>query len=210
MNDCPEIRIFYGWLLRGEADKLSGDYELESDEQFMKWTDNYRAAWRKHEKPIIAALTEALGVSFYKPVIDVACVPSFRPASSPLIIGFRTDSDEFVDVLTHELCHVLLTDNNVVQLNKPKPQMDLSKVWTNLFGTGHSFGTLVHIPVHALCKYIYLDILKQPKRHSRDIAVSKSYKADGQDYVKAWEYVDSHDYKQIIADLKKSYQEAAA
>lgn len=205
----PEVRINFSWLLfYDEVQKLKGDYKLESHEQFEEWTTNYRQAWRKREAKILPALQDCLGVTFYKPVIDVALAPFFRCKSDPLIINFRNEPDQFVDVLTHELCHVLLTDNNKLQLGNDETPIDLEQAWQGLFGKEHDFHTLVHIPVHAICKYIYLDILKEPQRLSRDMDTVKTYaKAGDNPYTKAWEYVEKHDYKQLIADLKQSYEE---
>ena len=208
MTSNPEVRINLAWLLfYRESKLLAGDYELESEEQFRKWTDNYRHAWRKHETKIMSAMQECLGVSFYRQVLDVSCAPFFRPKSDPLILNYSYESDQFVDILTHELCHVLLTDNNVLQLNNDKNKVDLGKVWRGLFGKLHDFDTLVHIPVHAVLEYIYRDVLKEPKRLSRDVKMAKSYKKDGEPYVKAWNYVEERGYKKIIDDLNKSYQE---
>lgn len=205
MADLPEIRINLAWLLLyGESQKLADDQELESYEQFEEWTVNYRKEWRKHEKKILTALQDSLGIKFYKKVVDVSCAPNFVPKSDPLIIGFRAYPDEFVDVLTHELIHVLLTDNNKVRLRDDNPRVDLEKEWHSLFGENHDFDTLVHIPVHAVLKYIYLDVLEDPSRLERDIKSSDNY---AKSYQNAWEYVSTNDYMEIINTLKKSYQE---
>ncbi len=199
----PEIRISMAWLLfYDESQWLKGDYKLEPYEQYEEWTRNYQQAWAKYEAKIVPALVAALGVDFYRSVIDVSLAPFFTPKSDPLIINFLNEPDQFVDVLTHELSHVLLTDNNKLQLNNPDCKIDTVKEWTKLFGK-HDFNVLIHIPVHALCKHIWLDVLKQPTRYDREMATLK--KRDATDYLKAWEYVDTHDYTQILKDLKQSY-----
>ena len=80
----------------------------------------------------------------------------------------------------------------------------LTDEWQKLFGKNHTFGTLVHIPVHAVHKAIYLDILKEPKRLKRDIVENNKYNAT--DYINAWDYVEKHGYKEIIKQLQKSYE----
>lgn len=209
MSDIlPEIRINFADLLYfNESQTLAGKEKLDSYEQYEKWTEAYRKEWRKYETKIITALEEVLNAQFYKPVIDVSCAPYFIPKSDPLIMNFRNEPDQFVDVLMHELCHVLLTDNNVIQIHKHtnKKNVNLAKVWEELFGKEHDFSALVHIPVHALSKYIYLDILKEPSRLKRDIDSVKTY-VGSEVYTAAWDYVDKQGYKEIIGKLKHSYK----
>ncbi len=211
MRELPEIRIYFSFLLYyGESKILAGDNELGTYEGHEKWTKAYRKEWMKYEKRVLSSLTKVLGISFYKPVIDVACAPYFVPKSDPLIMNFRYEPDEFVDVLTHELCHILLTDNNKTSIHDyvNKPKLDLAKEWKKLYSID-DFNALVHVPVHALSKYIYLDVLKQPERLKRDMKTMESY-ANNEAYVEAWDYVNEHDYKKIIEDLKKMYEKVQA
>lgn len=201
----PEVRINFAWLLfNDESQWLAGDRKLENFSKYEEWTVDYRKEWRKHEQKILTALQTALGVEFYKSVIDVSCAPYFVTKSDPLVVNFLNEPDQFVDVLTHELCHVLLTDNNKLQLRGDKPSIDLAKTWYTLFGKNHDFKALVHIPVHALSKYIYLEILKEPSRLDRDIESILDFNTA---YLEAWRYVNKNNYKKIISDLKKSYEE---
>lgn len=209
MSNIPEIRIKFAYLLYFEESKsLAGKSKLHSYDQYEKWTDSYRKAWRVHEKTILSSLQNVLGVRFYKSVIDVSCAPFFVPKSDPLIMNFSRQPDQFVDVLMHELCHVILTDNNVCRLSDDNPAMNLVDIWQKLFGKDHDFGTLVHIPVHALSKYIYLDILEEPSRLMRDLKSVKQFQGS-QSYVDAWAFVNDHDYKAIVDDLKKTYEVSA-
>lgn len=203
----PEIRISFAWLLfYGESQSLAEahDFKLESYYHYDQKTAEYRKAWKKHEKRIIHGLQTSLGVEFYKPVIDVSCTPYFIPKSDPLIMNFKETPDQFIDVLTHELCHVLLTDNNKHQSNGENPKMDLIAVWKKMFNGEKDFNVLAHIPVHALCKYIYLDVLNEPSRLERDKKAVEEWDNSGA-YKTSWAYVESHDYKEIIKQLKESY-----
>jgi hypothetical protein len=203
----PEVRIYFADLLYyGESRRLAGERELESYDYYQQRTAAYRQAWQRHEQAILPALQKALGVRFYRSVIDVACAPFFVPKSEPLIMSFHEEPDEFVDSLTHELCHVLLTDNDKVRVHDEQPSLDLIAVWLSLFGKHHDFNALVHIPVHAMSKYIYLDVLKEPSRLERDISAVKNNVNAGA-YVAAWDYVNEHDYTTIIRELKRAYAE---
>ena len=167
-------------------------------------TLQYRHEWAKHQSKLLGEMQELLGITFYKPVIDVSVAPFFIPQSDPLIVNFGSSPDRFVDVLTHELTHVLLTDNNKMRTRDEEPKLDLIKEWQRMFGKEHDFNTLVHIPVHAVFKHLFTDVLKDPKRVERDIKESATF-AGGQAYVSAWEYVNKHDYKTIVDKLRSLY-----
>lgn len=203
----PEIRIFYAWLYRQTISEplwkqFGWQQALESDETLEEYAQNYRTEWARYESKILTALCEALGIEFYKSVIDAACIPGVRPGSDPLILSFRNYPNQFVDALTHELCHVLLTDNTVYSIKSSENEQNLVGRWQKLFGEIDDFNALVHIPVHALSKYIYLDVLGEPARLERDMSNVErlpSYKA-------AWDYVNEHNYKDIIKKLKADYK----
>ncbi|MGZ6004781.1 MAG: DUF3850 domain-containing protein [Candidatus Saccharimonadales bacterium] len=206
-NKLPVIRIKNAWLLRENASKhlheLWGkDKKLADDKWIEKRVGEYRKAWQPFEQKILTGMTKTLGLSFRQNIIDVNIAPWFNAFSDPMVIGVMQEPDVFVDTLTHELLHRLLTDNTTI----PHETQLLSE-WQKLFGKQHSFGMVVHIPVHAVHKAIYLDVLKAPKRLERDIASNRKDKAT--DYIGAWDYVEKHNYKEIIGKLKKSYRELA-
>jgi len=197
----PEIRIRFSFLLFEKESPLlakARNIELLSSDEYINKTALYQKAWRQKQKDILRAMQEVVDLTFYKPVIDVTLAPAFIPISTPLIIGFSHDPDQLVDVLTHELWHILFTDNNVT----PNANRKLLAHWQKLYGKDHKFRTLVHIPVHAGLKYIYLDVLNAPERLEKDKEFCK--KLDG--YTEAWDYVETNDYHQILGGLKKMYK----
>lgn len=207
-KEVPTIRIRNAWLLRANAsyylNELWGDGSpLRSDEEYQKIANSYLEAWLPYESKILKGISQALGLEFRQSIIDVHIAPWFSAFSDPLVIGVKYEPERFIDVLTHELIHKLLTDNTLLELDSP-----LIPEWEKLFGKNHSFGALVHIPVHAVLKYIFIDILKQPERLKRDIEMSK--KNNATDYIAAWDYIEKNDYLKIIKDLKESYIKLAA
>jgi hypothetical protein len=203
LDELPVIRIKDAWLLRENASKhlheLWGKGKQLADDKWMeKRVAEYQKAWQPVEQRILLAMTEMLGLSFRQNIIDVNIAPWFNAFSDPMVIGVMQVPDAFIDTLTHELVHRLLTDNTAI----PNDTLLLAE-WQKLFGKEHTFGATVHIPVHAVHKAIYLDVLKQPKRLERDIATNKQYEAT--DYIAAWDYVEKHDYKEIIKKLHQSY-----
>ena len=206
-NEMPTIRIKNGWLLREKASKhlheLWGEgKEFADDEWLDKKVASYRGAWKPFEEKTLQGMTELLGLTFRQNIIDVHIAPWFHAFSDPMVIGVTLEPDIFVDTLTHELLHRLLTDNT-----SAAHDAGLAANWRKLFGDDHSFTTLVHIPVHAAHKALYLDVLNEPKRLKRDIANNEQSGAS--DYTKAWEYVEKEGYKEIINKLKKSYEAGA-
>lgn len=205
-KELPVIRIKDAWLLRENASQYlhelwaTKEDVLADDDWMQKRVAEYNKAWKPFEKKILTGLCNTLDLSYRQNIIDVYIAPWFRAFSDPLVIGVIQDPDLFVDSLTHELTHRLLTDNTTI----PHETM-LLEPWQKLFGKSHSFGTIVHIPVHAVNKAIYLDVLNEPRRLKRDIANNKKYEAE--DYIAAWDYVEEHDYEEIIEKLKKSYKQ---
>ena len=206
-RNLPEIRIDYSWLLRGNVsehlNKLWGDgTPLRSEDRYRLIAKKYRNAWEPFADKILNGMCDITGLTFRQNIIDVYIAPWFAAFSDPMVIGVKYEPDVFVDVLTHELLHRLLTDNNSVPST-----LRLLPTWEKMFGKNHSFITLVHIPVHAIHEAIYLDVLHDPNRLVRDKVSHQQNKHA--DYVKAWEYVEKHGYKEIINQLKESYSKMA-
>ena len=201
----PEIRIKDAYLLHQNASThlhelwaKPGD-KLADHEEMREVVASYQKAWRPYETKILAGMCQTTGLQFEQNIIDVYIAPWFRAFSDPLVVGITIAPDKFIDTLTHELLHRLLTTNTSLPFDT-----DYIIIWQKLFGKNHTHRALVHIPVHAVHKAIYLDVLNEPARLKRDIAKMKQLGAV--DYVAAWDYVEEHGYKNIIAQLKGSYR----
>lgn len=200
----PIVRIKNAWLLHENASvhlhKLWGDDSMLADyKKVDEIVHEYTEAWRPYEHQILEAMTDILQLEFRQNIIDVYIAPWFWAFSEPMVIGVVHKPDRFVDILTHELLHRLLTDNTSIASDK-----NMVPVWRKLFESDLPFKTIVHIPVHAVHTAIYLDYLKEPQRLQRDKAADKKHAAE--DYVRSWEYVAQHGYKDIIKQLEKSYR----
>ncbi len=198
----PEIRIKYGWLLSAEVseplNKLWGDgTPLRTKEEYEQIVENYQKAWKPYEKKIIKGMCDTLGLSFRQNIVDVYIAPWINAFSDPMVIGVTFEPNRFIEVLTHELLHRLLTDNN--ESNYVTTYTD---EWAELFGKEHSWNALVHIPAHASMQAIFDDVLKEPSRTESDKKLCKQWK----DYNAAWEYVGEVGYEEVIAKLKESYK----
>ena len=199
----PEVRIKDAWLLRSNASKhlhelWSKDGEvLADDDKMHEIVEAYKKAWQPYERNVLQAMYDLLELRFYQNTIDVYIAPWFHAFSDPMVIGVTYGPDRFVEILTHELCHRLLTDN---QYNTGYPI--LGNEWVRLCGEDISFVTRVHIPVHATLQAIFNDVLLEPERTKNDKKLCKQWP----DYDAAWKYVDRHGYKTIIRQLKASYK----
>jgi hypothetical protein len=206
-HNLPEVRIINAWLLREAASvhihrllAKEGEVMVNHDEidEIIK---KYKKAWDPLEKKILNGMCDTMDLEFYQNTLDVYVAPWFYAFSEPLIMGVEMRSEEFVSNLTHEIIHRLLTDNTSI-----RKDADLRVVWAKMFGKNHSPNTLVHIPVHAVHKAIALDVLDDPSIVERDYKMNLDHEGKDGEYVKSWDYVNSHDYKEIIEKLKTAYE----
>lgn len=209
MIAIPQIRIQLSHLLyRGESAVLDKVYnkglsQIAPLEKYEEKAERYRTAWREYEDRILRGIVDTLGVGYYRNVIDVMLAPYFGNKSAPLVMNFLPEPDVFVDKLTHELLHLIQTDNTMYQTFDGGSGRSLLAEWRRLFGE-HEHKELVHIPLQALHKYIYLDVLRQPERMKREMQELTRSPA-GRSYLNAWRYVENTDYLVIIEQLRNMY-----
>lgn len=109
--------------------------------------------------------------------------------SYPLVISAKYPPDEFVDVLTHELIHHMLVENTSGK--------DLFPIARRYAPTADR-RTAVHVLVHAIHQFVYVDVLRAPKRLERDRAWAQRHPA----YRRAWEIVERRGYHTILRDIR--------
>lgn len=180
----PTLKKGWGNWVPLPAEKLEKNIEL------------FHEKWEADGKQILHAVCDRLELSFHRNVIPVYVVSgSPRPFGDPVII--RADfvtPDSFIDVLTHELIHILFMDNQ-------------DKVPWSIFMEmfpAETPDTQNHVIVHAALKYIYLEVLKDPERLQKDI--NRSRKHGNNDYIRAWEIVEERGYKELITQFTKKYK----
>lgn len=195
----PEIRFRFARLVYNtisvplaERDKST----LPDPESIKKKVVDYQNEWKKIENKIINGICNCFDLNFYLKTIDVNISPYLRPISTPLLLNTKYEPDQFIDLLTHELLHILLNDNTTYNNSK------LIETWKSIYSTDDML-TLNHIWVHAGLKYIYLDVLKNPYRLERDKEECKKWPS----YYKAWEIVEEVGYKELIDKFKAKYPE---
>lgn len=198
--ELPKVRIKYSFLVYNNFSKLRAEKEnvtLPSEEKVIETVKRYQEAWAKLEETILSGMSECFELEFYHPVIDAYVAPRIIPQSHPLLLNTRHEPDQFVDVLTHELFHILLDDNKTYN-NLEK----LDEVWDRLY-PGENDKVRNHIWVHAGLKYIYLDVLDKEYRLDRD----KEDHKNRPDYLRAWEIVEQEGHRKPINSFKACYVE---
>lgn len=197
----PNIRIKYGWLLASitsEAmqEKYSRGEALGNYSELTDIAMKYDQWWQPYSERILRGICDILDLQFTQNVIDIYVSPWFNPISDPMVIGPAFDSEDIlINTIAHELIHRLITDNTAIDY-----EHDFISDWKKLFGDSHDWNTLVHIPVHATMKVLYIDVLNRPDLFKLDIEEVK----DNKPYVDAWTYVNKHNYKDIVASLSVS------
>lgn len=147
----------------------------------------YSRAWNKYGAEILSIFGfKVFHMEFIWPhekdVYLIANNPSF---SDPLCINIRFTPREAVNVIAHELIHILLVDNedriNFKQLFKDYPLPNKSPLLAN------------HVLVHAVLAKMYT-LLHWDKQMQWDIKDC----VDVPVYSKAWEIVQKEGYNKIV------------
>jgi hypothetical protein len=170
-----------------ERDKLSREFIGEK-------LDAYEKAWRPYEDKLVKGMCEILGLEFRQNVIDIYAAPFYNSFSFPMFIATKYEPDRAIEVVAHELLHVLLYDNMSAPIDYAKKE----KEWAELFEGVEDSVALIHIPVHATLQALFDDVLGESERTLRDKELCESWPS----YKLAWEYVDKLGYKNILAQLK--------
>jgi hypothetical protein len=201
----PEIRFRDSFLLIGtiysdiepaymppvaktdERDKLSRN-------SINKKLNEYEKVWRPYEQKLIKGMCKLLNMEFRQNIIDIYAAPFYTSFSFPLFIATKYESDRAIEVITHELLHVLLYDNTSQVLDLAAK----GEEWRKSFKGINDEIAQIHVPVHAVLQALFDDILDEPERTKRDKEMCKNYPS----YKLAWEYVEKVGYKKIIEQIR--------
>lgn len=192
----PEVRIWYAWLIDPVyrdaffANPKNRRKRYPSAHAIRRRIVAYRRSWKAHESEILTGICRATGVGFEENIIRVHVVGRApRSVSYPLVTYATHAPSEFVDVLTHELIHHIITEN--------AKRVNFFPAITP-FTRGKSMTVNVHVLVHAIHQYIYLDVLKDPSRLRRNLEWAQRHPP----YRAAWKIVEKVGYQRILKRLR--------
>lgn len=198
----PEIIFKYSWIYdqnwKAVGERLSMEIEHLSQEDIRGYMKKVEKSWKENERDILEELSKITSLSWKSESITCYVVKRcFMPSafSDPLTISVLTHKkeDEFVDVLTHELIHRLLTEPG-----RMKELEDHKKLKEEKYPE-ESFKTKIHITVHAIHKHVYLKFFNKD-RLKRDMEKMRRI----EDYRRAWDIVEREGHEKIIEDLRES------
>lgn len=184
--------IFTEWIQSKPEWK---DWKSPTKEEVLERIEAYKKEWQKYETPILNGMCDVLKLSFIQNIVDVHIVSGNpRAFSNPIVMKSGYTPNEFVDVLAHELIHRLLSNH--------AETVDM-KILSEMFPQEDKL-TKGHILIHAVLKYLYLNILKQPERLEKDLERSRNAAVKGVPaYERAWEIVNAGDYTGFIREFLK-------
>jgi len=192
----PEVIIQDGYFLDDSVSEYRDKGRLSEDEHQARIV-GYRKKWDEYEARILDGMYAATGLKFRSSIIEVYITNKLKGTfSAPLHIPNRYAPDEFVGVLAHELCHRLITRND--------KRLDVAEIWRGLFSYEDNGLVRNHIFVHALMQFIYLDVLNDSVRLTKEIESCARYPL----YKKAWDHVQERGYKNILSQLRSYYESA--
>lgn len=164
----PGVRIKFAhflepiFLIYVRSNPKNKDWVAPKRNEIDSKIEAYKTEWSKYGNSILTGMTSLLGLQFKQNIIDVYIVTAYKGVfSDPLVIPSSLEPDVFVDTLTHELIHRILTDNT--------KGSDISSILNTLFPTEERLVRNHNIFVHAVHQYIYLDVLKDRSRLEREI-----------------------------------------
>lgn len=139
----PTINIRHGKLIdpffKGFIAAKYPDFVFLTEEHVLAQIALYKTAYQERGAALVEQMLAYTGLTFQRNIIDCFIVTATdRDMSAPLIIRARYTADEFLEVLLHELAHILMTDNG-------------TKLNLNL----HENKTIEnHIPVYAIMRHL--------------------------------------------------------
>lgn len=201
----PKIRFVWSYIYQEEIHNLNLiDYDRNESEKYVAtFLNEVNAEWGNKQEQILDEIASCCGLSW--PRITIPCYvleqSTHGPISDPLTIPIQLyDGGElhalsptrFVDMLIHELIHVLFIQHDKVDLYFDyilKKHSDLSE------------NAAAHIIIHAIHKHVFLTVFDQD-RLDEELEASSWYP----DYKLAWDIVEKEGYETIIDEFKKWVQ----
>lgn len=149
--------------------------------------------WNKKGNKILKKISEITNLDWN--ILELRCniVGIQRPISEPLIIGIYhlKNFEEIIDVLIHELIHIIQTENK-----------ELLRDWSKYVGENYhneKFNTQAHISINSIQWVLY-------KKMSLEGRIEKIISRDSGDkeYLRSWEIIRNETPEKLVRIFRKS------
>jgi hypothetical protein len=199
-TQLPTVRFSTSWEL---YEKVIRNIYRYPDDSVNTDKEDFNARrmisdWNGYEDAVLSGVCSITGLEYRKNIIDICIAPKILSVSKPIIIGVDGYDKRFVDEVMYQLVVQLLIDNTSIPL-----VYDVVEDWIEIFNDTLFEDEAYFVPAFALQKAICLDVLDEPDRLQRIVE-----RCDGLfrgDEKVAWEFVNTHDYKEIINTLRRLY-----
>jgi len=199
-TQLPTVRFSTSWEL---YEKVIRNIYRYPDDSVNTDKEDFNARrmisdWNGYEDAVLSGVCSITGLEYRKNIIDICIAPKILSVSKPIIIGVDGYDKRFVDEVMYQLVFQLLIDNTSIPL-----VYDVVEDWIEIFNDTLFEDEAYFVPAFALQKAICLDVLDEPDRLQRIVE-----RCDGLfrgDEKVAWEFVNTHDYKEIINTLRRLY-----
>lgn len=198
----PTVRIQYAKLLdpvfralflaKQELGKIDSLAHYPAPEATTSAVESFQAAWVERESTL-PYLESLLGLHYAQTSLDAYVVGEMKGGiSSPIVIGSNRSPEAFVDALTHELVHVLISDN--------RERLALPAIFDKFF-PHEPHSTKVHALIFAVMTKLLGEHLQQPVR----LAACRKLDEAASEYLRAWSLVDQFGPDQVIESFRSYY-----
>ncbi len=187
-SNVYDERFRQAWISRKEKKPYP------SPKRIISYKKQIEKEWGNVGKKILRELENITGLKWWEKEIKCYVVGRTRAFSDPLTIAIFKDKTFFIDILTHELIHQILSQNR-------DNSKDFWKYMHSKYKTLNQ-KTVTHIPLNAIHKKLYLKLFGS-KRLERDIKRSDELAPKHPEYKKAWQIVNNEGYENIINEFRK-------
>jgi hypothetical protein len=202
----PKIEFLWSWVYQMEVHSQNvktEEYDYESYEKYvLDFIKKIEKEWNKKGNEILRYIGEITGLKWKEEKIKcyVIKISTLIPFSYPLTIPIQFETVEgkiyvlsverYIDMLFHELIH------NIFIQNEKETEKYFEYILNEKFNE-EEFNTVIHIPVHAIHKKIFMKFFNK-KRLELEIEKSSYYP----NYKRSWEIVNKKGEDSIIKELK--------
>jgi hypothetical protein len=195
----PRVEFVYSDTYDGVLFSLAG---RKWNEKYMKSTARliklFEKNWRRIEKKVLSEMAMATGLRWREKKITCFIVNCGIPFSYPLTMqlamgGRKMSNEQIIDILVHELIHILLFTNGVHKIGR---------LWSDF--RDEPFNVKVHIYTYAVHEHLLLKFFGErrlKKEIEKAIWLDKTVQYG---FSKAWEIVDEYGYENLLKEVRNA------